>query len=216
MSSILGQKLGNYYDESAAKAAEAIAAVTEKVYLHCYLGMHRIQVVRENLTKLGIAAGMYTVSKGERQESRVLLDTAAAAFAAGRYPEAMDALAKIGPRDMTPDALLLRAWCHFRMNQVTEAKSIFTTILADSTDNPSANTGLGYCFLREGDFVRAEQCFAKAVAKEPKNADALGGLGLALYRAGRLEDAGRNLEASIKIAPNAELQAILDQIRNRQ
>jgi Flp pilus assembly protein TadD len=75
---------------------------------------------------------------------------------------------------------------------------------------------LGYCFLREGDFVRAEQCFAKAVAKEPKNADALGGLGLALYRAGRLEDAGRNLEASIKIVPNAELQAILDQIRNRQ
>ena len=67
--------------------------------------------------------------------------------------------------------------------------------------------------MRGGDLARAEQAFGKALEKETANADALGGLGLTLFRSGRLEEAAKKLEASIAIAPNAELQGVLDQIR---
>jgi tetratricopeptide (TPR) repeat protein len=213
MSSILGQKFGSYYDDSATRAADAIAASTEKVYLHCYLGMHRIQVVRDALSKRGIESGTYTVHRGERTNSRVLLDTADAAFAAGRYGDAIDALAKIGSNDLTPDAMLLRAWCHFRLNQVPEATAVFEAFLARSPGHVSANTGLGYCALRDGNVARAEQLFRAVLASAPENADALGGLGIAYSRLGRLAEAARYLETSIRIAPNAELQGILDRIR---
>ena len=68
MSSILGQRFGDSYDKNAAAAADEIAAFPGKVYLHCYLGIHRIRVVRDLLAKKGIEAGKYTERKGERGE----------------------------------------------------------------------------------------------------------------------------------------------------
>jgi tetratricopeptide (TPR) repeat protein len=213
MSSILGQKFGNYYDTSAAGAADAIAGSTEKVYLHCYLGQHRIQAVRDLLARRGIESGTYSVRKGERENSRLLLDSAEAAFGSGRYGEALDALAKIGNDELTLDATLLRAWCHLRLDQVAEAAAIFEAVLSKSPRNASAATGLGYCALRTGDLAGAERSFQTALTAAPDNADALGGLGIACSRSGRIEDAIRHLEASIRITPNAELQGILDRIR---
>lgn len=213
MSSILGQRFGDSYDESAARAAEAIAAFQGKVYLHCYLGIHRIQVVRDILAEQGIEAGRYTVRKAERGKKTLQLDQAEMAFNQGRYEEALGMIDKIGGTDLTPGALLLRAWCYFRLGQLPQARTTFETFLAGTPDNVSANTGAGYCYLRGGDFARAEGAFTKALAAEPGNADALGGLGLAYYRMGRAEEAAEKLEASINIVPNAELQGILEQIR---
>ncbi len=216
MSSILGQRFGSSYDESAKGAAEAMASFPGKVYLHCYLGIHRVSVVRDLLTKQGIEAGKYSIRKGERGKKSLELDSAEAAFNQGRYNEALDWIEKIGGNDITPAALLLRAWCYFRLDRLPEAQSTFGNFLETSPDNVAANTGQGYCYLHLGDLGRAEQSFSKALDKEPANADALGGLGLTLYRSGRLEEATRKLEASIAIVPNAELQGVLDQIRGKR
>lgn len=213
MSSILGQRFGDSYDESAVRAAEAIASFQGKVYLHCYLGIHRIQVVRDILTKQGIEAGRYSLRKGERGKKTIQLDQAELAFNQGRYEDALGIIEKIGGTDITPAALLLRAWCYFRLGQIPQAQAAFETLLVSSPDNVSGNTGVGYCYLRGGDLPGAESAFGKAVAKEPGNVDALSGLGITLYRLGRLEEAAEKLDAALKIAPNPELQSILDQIR---
>jgi tetratricopeptide (TPR) repeat protein len=104
MSSILGQKFGNDYDESAAKAAAAIAGTTAKVYLHCYLGQHRIQAVRTILAAKGIVAGTYAIRTGERAEAAKQLDMAEAAYNKGQYGAALAILVRIEESQLTDNA----------------------------------------------------------------------------------------------------------------
>ncbi len=213
MSSILGQRFGDSYDKSADEAAELIASYPGKVYLHCYLGMHRIQAVRDRLAARGIDSGTYAVRQGERSQASIFLDKAEAAFAQGQYVETIAALDQIPEPDRSMAASLLRAWSLYRIGRIADARTIFQAVLADDPGNAGANTGLGYVSLREGDNITAEESFRKVLALEPENPEAHGGLGLALYRSGRLEEAARSLEKSLNIAPNAELKEILDRIR---
>jgi hypothetical protein len=61
MASILGQRMGDYYDRDAQLAARTIDSLYgDKVYLHCYLGVHRMTVVREILRNQGILKATYT------------------------------------------------------------------------------------------------------------------------------------------------------------
>jgi len=99
MASIIGYKFGENYENNAIAAADVIANTSEKVYLHCYLGMHRIQVVRDILNTRGIPAGTYTIRHGEREMSRRLLDAADIDYHAGRYEESLNTLAKIAQRE---------------------------------------------------------------------------------------------------------------------
>ena len=59
MVSIFGQPFGDDYETIAALAAEAIAREPGKVYLHCYLGVHRIKPVQELLHEMGKDTGTY-------------------------------------------------------------------------------------------------------------------------------------------------------------
>lgn len=215
MSSIMGKRFGNAYDQSASQAADTIAATAGKVYLHCYLGVHRIKVVRDLLTKRGIGTDTYAIRQAERESFRVEQDAAEASYAAGRYEEALAALTRVPEKSLTPDALLLKGWSLFRLGRIADARGAFGTVAHGAPDHAGAATGLGYCALRDAQFEEAQRQFQMALAKEPQNADALGGLGLAFYRTGRLADAEKYLEASLKQAPNEEWKAILARIRRR-
>lgn len=59
MASILGQKMGSYYEQDALAAANTIDSLRhyEKIYLHCYLGEHRMVVVKKILQQRGAIAG---------------------------------------------------------------------------------------------------------------------------------------------------------------
>ncbi len=117
MSSILGQRFGDEYDRSAAAAADAIATSPGKVYLQCYLGMHRIQVVRDLLAQRGVEAGTYTARKGERDANAAALDAAERASNAGRHQDAIDALAKVPEDKLTDSARMLIGWSNYRLNR---------------------------------------------------------------------------------------------------
>lgn len=211
MSSILGQRFGDEYDKSASAAAEAIAGAQGKVYLHCYLGMHRIQVVRDLLASRGIEAGRYAVRAGERSTEALLLDAAEADYKAGRYADAITAIAKIDDAKLTDDMRMLLGWSRYRTNDIAGARAAFTTV-KDKT--APAAIGLGYCAYRDGDYAAAERHFTAALATLPQDADALGGLGLSLLRAGRASEADARLSEALKITPdNAELRDALAQAR---
>jgi len=217
MSSILGQKLGDYYDDSASKAASAIEGTTGKVYLHCYLGLHRVQVVHDLLAARGIMAGKYAVRSGERDQASTLLDIADAAYNNGKYQNAIDILAKIEENQLTENARLLRAWSFYRTGDLKQAYNLFQMFISLSPDNPQGSLGLGYCAYRRDDYAAAERLFLRTLEKLPGNADALGGLGLTYYRAGRQVEAIAMIEAALTIAPgNQELRDILTRLKGTQ
>ncbi|MEW5984963.1 MAG: tetratricopeptide repeat protein [Acidobacteriota bacterium] len=214
MSSVLGQRFGNYYDDSATRAAEAIASADTKVYLHCYLGMHRIQAVRTRLASRGIEAGTYAVRHGERVDSAIQTDAAEAAYADGRFRDALAALSRIDDRQMSPAARILRGWSHFRLGEIPQARAAFESAGRSAAHEGPAAVGLGYCALRDGEPALAERYFRQAIAKTPDDADALGGLGLVCYRSGKLDQAAAHLEAALHLAPdNSELQGVLERVR---
>lgn len=204
MSSILGQRFGDEYDRSASAAADAIASSSAKVYLHCYLGMHRIQVVRDLLAERGVEAGRYAIRAGERDEAAVALDAAEKASNEGRHQDALDQLSKIPAAGLTDNAHLLIGWSHYRLNRIAEARNAFAVVQQRNPGHAGALTGLGYCAYRYGNHAEAERRFSEAVSAEPNSADALTGLGLTMLRLGNRDEARRHLSAALKLAPGNE------------
>lgn len=214
MSSILGQKFGTDYDSSASNAAAAIAGTTKKIYLHCYLGIHRVQVVRDLLAKQGIQADKYTVRSGERAPSSKLSDEAEAAYNSGKYQNAIDIIAQINQHRLTDNMRLLQGWSFYRTGNLNQANDLFSAMLKTNPDNSQAKLGLGYCAYRKEDYVTAEQLLLNALETLPNNADALGGLGLIYAHTNRLTEAVAKLEQALVIAPsNRELQDILSRVK---
>ena len=216
MASILGRKFGGYYQTSAADAAAAIAGTSDKVYLHCYLGLHRIQVVRDLLAAKGIGAERYALRQAEREQSRSLLDAADAAFQARRYDEALAQLAQIPPGELSNDARLLRSWCDYQLGHYEAAATQFATLRTTAPTLAAAAVGAGYCALRTGQNQQAETEFNAALRLAPDNADAVGGLGLVRYRAGESAEAARLLRRAVELAPaNQEFRDVLAQLARK-
>jgi tetratricopeptide (TPR) repeat protein len=215
MSSILGQRFGEDYDRNAAAAAEAIASTSEKVYLHCYLGMHRVKAVRELLATKGVDTSTYAVKQGDRTEGARLLDAAEAEYQARRYAEAIEILGKINPAETTDAARLLRGWSHYREGDIAAARDAFTEAARANPGSAQPSIGLGYCAYRAGDYATAEAQFTSATRALPNDADALAGLGLTLFALGRPSEAEQSLEAALKIAPeNQDVRQALERIRS--
>jgi hypothetical protein len=95
MESLFGTHAGSDYDREAHLAAEFIARARGRVYLHCYLGMHRVRTVAALLTKQGTPSAPYLLKSGERSADARLLDEAQADYDAGRYQLDRKALAGI-------------------------------------------------------------------------------------------------------------------------
>ncbi|MBI3661526.1 MAG: tetratricopeptide repeat protein [Acidobacteria bacterium] len=215
MISIFGKEVGADYEANAAAAADAIVHEAGKVYLHCYLGLHRVKTVRELLEARGKPTGTYLVRKGERNERALTLDAAQADFDAGRFEDAIVKLKTIQPQDFPVQ--MLSAWSHYRLGNVDEARALFEGVLRTSPTNNEARNGLGYCALRQNDLAAAEQQFTAVLKDVPRDPTAHSGLAMVYYRQKRLEPAAEHLEAALRSGrKNAEAQELLDRVRAQQ
>lgn len=214
MGSILGQRFGGGYDRNAAGAAEAIKSATGKVYVHCYLGMHRIKVVRALMEGSGEASSAY-IRSGERTSEAKALDRAQALFEKRRFEEALEELSAL--KKPAAPALLLRGWCHYRAGRVAPAREAFTAALKADGALIEARAGLGYCALRDGDEKRALTEFSAVLQAKPEDASALFGLGLTHKRQGRAADAAALFERVLSHDPaNMEAREALDSLNARR
>lgn len=217
MASILGRGFGSNYEKSAAQAAKVIAGTTDKVYLHCYLGLHRIQVVKDLLVARGVGSARYLVRLGEREKARLVLDAAEAAYNNQRYADALTTLGQLPPADRSAGGRILEAWAHYRLQHFEKSSALFLELVEAVPNNLEANLGGGYSELRRGRLPAAIGLFEAALRLDPENAEALGGLGLAQYQAGRLQPAAENIEHALRLAPeNSELRQVLGHLRENR
>ncbi len=212
MSSIFGQALDADHEQRVTAAAAAIAKEPGKVYLHCYLGLHRAKAVEEAVRRQGATTDTYLVRKGERSEQARQLDQAQADYDAGHYREALEKLGKISPLD--PPGQLLQAWASYRLGEMPAAREHFNAIRRVMPENEGAQIGLGYCALRDNQLTEAEAFFFAVLKLKAENPEALMGLGLVEYRQGREKEAALHLEAVLRLNPkNEEARDLLKQIR---
>jgi len=200
MGSLFSHRIGGDYDKEAALAARAVAQSPGRVYLHCYLGMHRVAAVERLLAKQGTSTGEYLARHGERSEDAKLLDQAQAEYDSGDFRAALRSLFNISQK--TDASQLLTGWATYRLGDIDQAKSDFAAVLALDPKSSGAALGVGYCALRLGDLAHATTMFARTLSEDPKNESALTGMGLALYRQGRSADAARYLREALAINPH--------------
>lgn len=200
IASVLGHRLDPDPDATVAAAADAVAAVDGKVYVHCYLGVHRAQAVADAVVARGARAERWVARAGEREERARRRDRAQALFHQGDAAAADAELA--GLEDPGVDALVLHGWIRLRLEDLEGARRHFGAALAQDPAVADAEVGLGYVALRTNDLVAGERHFSRAAALEPKHADALVGLGLVRFREGRHDQAATHLRAALAIDPN--------------
>jgi tetratricopeptide (TPR) repeat protein len=213
MISILGHKMGANYEKNAAAAANEIAASKGKVYVHCYLGIHRAIVVKNLLRDKHIAIGRYLVKGGERSNLAIELDKAEQLFNEHYYNEARSVLDSMA--SLTPTATSLYAWVAYRQKDVVEARKRFEELSKVPANASDAGIGLGYCDLQENKLDSAVAAFSKAIQSQPKNGSALTGMGMALYRQSKFEESATYLEKALQINPeNTEAALILKRTKS--
>jgi len=200
MDGVFGHRSGDDYEAQARAAAHAVAAARGRVYLHSYLGTHRVVAVEAFLEKSGEARAAYSAHRGERTADADLLDQAQNAFDGGNYKQTLRLL--FGVIEKSEASQILSGWADYRLGDIREARDDFTSALRLAPGSGGALTGLGYCALRDGDLEHASSDFLAALAKSPRDVSALTGLGLTRYREGRTDDAARYLRASLAIDPN--------------
>jgi tetratricopeptide (TPR) repeat protein len=213
MASILGQKFGDHYEQNAVRAAEAIAKQSGKVYLHCYLGVHRIGTVKKLLEARQIKVARYVLQEGERSNQAKKLDEAEAKFNEGSYQQALTILEEI--RAPTPAAVLLHGWVSYKLGDIAAARKYFTTAdgLLQNASDP--RIGIAYCDYRDNALAAAEQGFASVLSKDPGNVDALNGLGLVFVRQQRMKEAEDAFRKVLQLDPkHQEAKAQLQKIQS--
>lgn len=209
---MLGYRVSEDYARNAAAAAEAIAGASGKVYLHCYLGIHRVQTVKDLLLAKGAPAGTYVARKAERSAQALLMDRAQAAYNQGRFNVALEMLLQSGASD--PPGRLLAAWSHYRLGNMVAARVLFEEVARAAPRMTDAQNGLGYCALRENDLASAAQYFGAALQANPKDPASLTGMGLVRFRQEALDQAAGYLDSALQIDPsNAEARQVLERIR---
>src|SRR4029077_11067009 len=212
MESIFGTHVGGDYDHQARLAAAFVARSKGRVYLHCYLGMHRVRAVEAMLVRSGTSTAPYLLNKGERSADSRLLDEAQADYEAGRFVYALRAVA--GITSPTVASRLLAAWCEYHLGKTAAARGQFAAVVKADQSQAGAFEGLGFCALRGGELENADSLFLTAGRIAPRDASALTGLGLARLREGRMADAKQALSEAVVLNPgDADARAALAQVR---
>jgi hypothetical protein len=221
LTSILGQRMGKAYETNALAAADAIANAKGKVYVHCYLGVHRAKYVTDLVAqKKQVRTVEYSERKGERSETARLLDQAEAKYNNQQYQKALDILSQL--EQTSPAARLLRAWSLYKLRNITEARAQFTAVLnalgaQEASKKADALTGLGYCDLSDNDLAQAQERFAEVLKLAPDDRAALMGLSVTHYRQQAFSNATQYLQALVKIDPeNQEAKDLLTKIDKAQ
>lgn len=206
LASVFGRKVRADYERTAQAAADAILVAEGKVYLHCYLGLHRVRSVRDLLEARGTEAGRYAARRVDRPTA--VIEDAEADFRAGRFQQALRKLE--AKEQIPPSARMLAAWSSYRLQQYDHAAQTFEALIQKNPGLTEARTGLGYCDLQRGHLDRASEHFSQVLVRDPVDSSALVGLGLVRQRQGNIPEAVRLLRAGVKVDPdNAEAAAIL-------
>jgi len=215
MTSILGQRMGGDYQKNADAAADAVIAATGKVYLHCYLGIHRVKVVEDAIRARGGMASQYAVRQGVRSEPAKLTDRAQSLYDAADFKGAIEALNGVAQLD--DRALLLRAWATYRTGDFAGAQQLFENILKRSPNNLQARNGVGFAALQQDALDLSERSFGAVLKAAPQDPPAVSGMGLVRYRQGRYPEATRYLRSALELDPsNEEAKSLLATIAGQQ
>jgi len=211
MSSVLGMGFGAQYAEHAQQAATAAMQEPGKVYLHCYLGLHRVKVVQAIVARLGGSYDHYHLREAEREPSLRLIDAAQAYFDAGEYQQSLNQLKDLKLRN--PKLTLIEGWSLYRLGRIVDAENSFREVLKQSRCEWDAYSGLGYCALQRNRLAEAEEKFSQVLKVNRADPAALIGMGIVRYREGGDADAAKYLERGLASGrPNPEAQEILRKI----
>jgi len=200
MGSIFDQRFGKDYDAQARAAAHAIATARGRVYLHSYLGLHRVAAVEAHLSRVRTTGSIVTPRRGEHTADADLVAHAQAAYEAGDFDLTLRYLFDVV--DKSEASQILSGWADYRLGDIHQARDDFASSMRLSPGSEGALTGLGYCALREGDLDEALSRFGAALAKSPRDVSVLTGLGIARYRQGRTNEAAHYLRAALAIDPH--------------
>lgn len=213
MGSILGQKFGSSYEVSAESAAKDAATSGDKVYLHCYLGVHRVKAVLARLPQQATTVtGAYNQRQGERSTAALTSDAASAAYRAADYDNVIALLSD--QEKLGTDQLILLGWAFFKKNDLANSKRNFQEVLHRNDRHGGAAVGLGYVALREGNTSIAERYFLTATALQSGDAQAWSGLGLVHFRLGQHTLAQAELKKSLELDPaDVESRQILAKLQ---
>lgn len=208
MSSILGKRFGSEYDRNAEAAAEEVLAEPQNVYIHCYLGVHRVQVVKNLIEEKGKKVGQYAIRQGDRSDEANLLDKAQLEYNAGRYASAIAILEKC--ETLTPTARMLFGWAKYHTGEIAAAQKCFESELYNQDLANDAKSGIGYCMLRQNRIEFAVKKFSEVLANRPDDLMALEGMGIALNRRNEPENALVYLRKAQRIDPqNREISELI-------
>lgn len=204
MASVLGQRLGDDYKSRVKAAADSIERAEGKVYLHCYLGVHRGVDVEKLLAARGVTTGQYV----GRQADPLGTDVRAAEelYEKSLYSEAIakaqPVAAKTGDHQRRAQHVL--GWSHYQLKQYAEAYGIFRSILLHDASSIDGNVGLAYTAMQLGDNELAQRHFSWVVDNRPNQAAALYGLALVHVRKGDRELALHAAQRTLDIDPKHE------------
>ncbi len=209
MTSVFGKRFREQvYQDHAEQAADFITKSPGKVYLHCYLGIHRAKEVGRLVQQRNVVTMPYMVRQGERGAKLRILDQAQIDYDHGRYAEAVASLKQLDQLNFS--ARMLLGWALYHAGDNKEAYEVFSKIVAEYPGHKEAMTGGAYAAIRVNRFPDAETWFHALLKDHPQNGDALYGMGLIRIRQQRHEEARPYLEAVIKENPkNGEARKFL-------
>lgn len=213
MTSFFGHQIGDSYDVNAAAAAHAIQVSKDRIYLHCYLGVHRVASVRDQLQAGRVDTASYLPRVGETVSRETGAERVSMRFDAGDYEGALKWYA--GIEQPQPATQMLAAWSHLRLNQVDQAEALFNAVADRDPDMWDSRNGLAYCALRRNHLTEAEGGFTSVLEKHPGNQQAMIGLAIARSRSGHYDSAAATLRDLLKDHPdNSEASDLLRQYQS--
>lgn len=214
MTSFFGHQIGDNYDLSAAAAAQAIQGSRDRIYLHCYLGVHRVASVRDRLHAGRVDTAAYLPREGETLSRETRAERVSMRFDAGDFDGALKWYA--GIEQPAPATRMLAAWSHLRLNQIDAAEALFRAVTDQAPELWDARNGLAYCALRRNQLTAAEGGFTSVLEKHPGNEQALVGLSIARARSGHYDAAVKTLRELLAAHPdNSEAAGLVKEYEAR-
>lgn len=213
MSSILGQTFGNDYEKNARAAATLINSLDQRVYIHCYLGVHRVAHVIE-LARAESDKKVFTLHAHTKWSDQTFEPTFQKALQQYKIGDYAGVIALIPEQpDLNTSSKNLLGWSHYQIGHTEIAQRIFSEIIAVDPTNNGAHSGYGYAALRLGSLDDAMLHFNKAVEIDQNDAESLAGLGIGFFRRQQFGDARTYLHKALIINPqNLEATDLLKKI----
>jgi len=216
MTSFFGHRIGEDYPAAAAAAAAAVRKAPDRVYLHCYLGEHRMRSVLDLLATdqaTTVAAGE-TPRRPAPAGRRTLAQQIAANYDAGEFAAALDLYGTVVRPE--PATQLVAAWANFRLNRIDTAETLFHAARDRDPELWDASSGLAYCALRHNQLTAAEGGFQSVLDKHPGDVQAEIGLAVTNAHAGRYDHAAELLQQVLAAhADNDEARELLKTYQSR-